>query len=137
MLSVGLNPSEAEVHDMFNEVDTNGKGAINFSEFLTSMSNMLSAFGPLKEPNDTNDSIGEIFNIFDKDGDKCISAAELQHVFSCLGVKLTDKEVDEVFKIMDHDNDGVINYEGRLISYLPNHLTVVLVPCRFLCHVES
>lgn len=42
---------------------------------------------------DTEDDIIEAFRVFDKDGNGTISAAELRHVMTNLGEKLTDEEV--------------------------------------------
>jgi hypothetical protein len=49
--------------------------------------------------------------VFDKDGNGFISAAELRHVMTNLGEKLTDEEVDEMIREADIDGDGQINYE--------------------------
>lgn len=35
MRSLGQNPSDTELQDMINEVDVDGNGTIDFSEFLT------------------------------------------------------------------------------------------------------
>ena len=48
---------------------------------------------------------------FDRDGNGFISAAELRHVMTNLGEKLTDEEVDEMIREADVDGDGQINYE--------------------------
>jgi hypothetical protein len=40
-----------------------------------------------------------------------ISAAELRHVMTNLGEKLTDEECDEMIREADVDGDGQINYE--------------------------
>jgi calmodulin len=40
----------------------------------------------------------QAFKVFDKDGNGFISAAELRHVMTNLGEKLTDEEVDEMIR---------------------------------------
>ena len=45
------------------------------------------------------------------DGNGFISAAELRHIMTNLGEKLTDEEVDEMIREADIDGDGQINYE--------------------------
>merc|ERR1719419_2175360 len=47
---------------------------------------------------DSEDEIKEAFKVFDKDGNGFISAAELRHVMTNLGEKLTDEEVDEMIR---------------------------------------
>lgn len=62
-----------------------------------------------------------------QDGNGYISAAELRHVMTNLGEKLTDEEVDEMIREADIDGDGQVNYEGEMsfISLQPK-------PPRFL-----
>lgn len=48
-----------------------------------------------------------------QDGNGYISAAELRHVMTNLGEKLTDEEVDEMIREADIDGDGQVNYEGE------------------------
>ena len=56
--------------------------------------------------------------MFDRDGNGFISAAELRHVMTNLGEKLTDEEVDEMIREADVDGDGQINYEESALRIL-------------------
>nr|AAA29509.1 calmodulin [Plasmodium falciparum]CAA40264.1 calmodulin [Plasmodium falciparum] len=104
MRSLGQNPTEAELQDMINEIDTDGNGTIDFPEFLTLMARKL-------KDTDTEEELIEAFRVFDRDGDGYISADELRHVMTNLGEKLTNEEVDEMIREADIDGDGQINYE--------------------------
>lgn len=61
---------------------------------------------------DSEEELREAFRVFDKDGNSFISAAELRHVMTNLGEKLTDEEVNEMIREADIDGDGQVNYDG-------------------------
>ena len=82
-----------------------GNGTIDFPEFLTMMARKM-------KDTDSEEELRESFRVFDKDGNGYISAAELRHVMTNLGEKLTDDEVDEMMKEADTNGDGQISYEG-------------------------
>ncbi len=56
-------------------------------------------------------------DLFFQDGNGFISAAELRHVMTNLGEKLTDEEVDEMIREADIDGDGQVNYEGEFTVF--------------------
>uniref|UniRef100_A0A2K5R5H0 EF-hand domain-containing protein n=1 Tax=Cebus imitator TaxID=2715852 RepID=A0A2K5R5H0_CEBIM len=95
MRPLGQNPTEAELQDMI----------IDFHEFLTMMARKM-------KDTDSEEEIREAFNVFEKDDNGYISAAEFRHgeKLTNLGEKLTD-EVDEIIREADIDDDGQVNYE--------------------------
>lgn len=121
MRSLGQNPSESELQDMINEVDADNNGTIDFpgtnhplvlfvpptmtdwyAEFLTMMARKM-------KDTDSEEEIREAFKVFDRDNNGFISAAELRHVMTSIGEKLTDDEVDEMIREADQDGDGRID----------------------------
>merc|ERR1711988_1703920 len=104
MRSLGQNPTDAELQGMINEVDADGNGTIDFPEFLSLMARKM-------KDTDTEEELIEAFKCFDKDGSGMISTAELRHVMSNLGEKITDEEMDEMVREANVDESGQLSYE--------------------------
>jgi EF-hand domain pair len=96
---------------------SSGNGTIDFPEFLTMMARKM-------KDTDSEEEIREAFRVFDKDGNGFISAAELRHVMTNLGEKLTDEEVDEMIREADIDGDGQVNYEGQSLLRLLSEMAL-------------
>ena len=75
------------------------------TEFLTMMARKM-------RDTDSEEEIREAFKVFDRDNNGFISAAELRHVMTSIGEKLTDDEVDEMIREADQDGDGRIDCES-------------------------
>ncbi|KAL1422440.1 hypothetical protein MTO96_022306 [Rhipicephalus appendiculatus] len=104
MRSLGQSPTEAELKDIIAELDVDGNGTVDFPEFLALMSKKA-------RTTNTEEEIREAFKVFDRDGKGFIPAAELRHVMTTLGEKLTNEEVDAMIREADVDGDGQINYD--------------------------
>merc|ERR1711971_720628 len=103
MRSMGQSPTEEELQEMIEEVDSNGNGTIEFSEFLSKMAGKM-AYSPSEK------EIYDAFRVFDKDGNGFISPAELRYVMTKMGQVITDEEVDQMIQEADLDGDGQVNY---------------------------
>ena len=51
--------------------------------------------------------------MFDKDEDGFLSVAELRHIMTSMGDKMTNDEVDDMVREADRDGKGKINYDGK------------------------
>lgn len=53
----------------------------------------------------------DAFNMFDADGDGCITVSELIKVLHAMGVMVTESEAKNMLDEVDTDNDGTIDLE--------------------------
>ena len=104
--SLGQYHTEAELQEIIFEINSDGNGTVDFSEFLTMMACKM------KENNNNEE-------IHDKEGNGFIPVAELNHAMTnLLGEKLTEEEVEEMIKEADSDGDGQVSYEDFKKIYL-------------------
>eukprot|EP00298_Acanthocystis_sp_HF-20_P011087 c19223_g2_i2.p1 GENE.c19223_g2_i2~~c19223_g2_i2.p1 ORF type:complete len:175 (-),score=56.71 c19223_g2_i2:28-477(-) len=101
--SLGTDPSESELQDLVNEVDVDGDGHIDFSEFLTMMAKKMAEV-------DEEAELREAFNLFDTDKNALISPYEFKQAMVKLGEKLSDAEIQALFKQADLNGDGYVDY---------------------------
>uniref|UniRef100_A0A7N0TUG2 EF-hand domain-containing protein n=1 Tax=Kalanchoe fedtschenkoi TaxID=63787 RepID=A0A7N0TUG2_KALFE len=109
--SLDQNPTEEELQDMITEIDMDGNGTIEFSEFLSLMAMKI-------KETDAEEELKEAFKVFDKDQNGYISATELRHAMINLGEKLTEDEVEQMIREADLDGDGQVNYEEFVIMMM-------------------
>jgi Ca2+-binding EF-hand superfamily protein len=103
-----------EVEAMLQEADTNNDKAINYEEFVT----WLPKYAPEKlkagimNSLATNkDVIRAVFRIWDANGDGMISAKELRTVLKTALPQFSDRQVNILLGVLDHDEDGCIEYD--------------------------
>lgn len=104
MRGLGQNPTEEEVKNMIDEVDSDGNGSIEFAEFLLLISNKL-------RTEDIQDEMNDAFKVFDKNGDGVLTPTELREMLEKFGEKMKQEDIDEFIRTADKDGDGRIDYE--------------------------
>ncbi|XP_017097503.2 calmodulin-1 [Drosophila bipectinata] len=102
--ALGRQPTDNEVQSIINEVDSDGNGSIDSEEFC----NVI-----LRKMRDTNveEELREAFRVFDKENNGYLSTTELKNVYTALGVKVGDDELEEMIREYDLDQDNHLNYE--------------------------
>jgi len=101
--ALGQNPTEADVRRLVQNQKTGGR--VSFETFLP----ILQAVSQ-KKISDTVEDFIEGLRHFDKDGNGFISSAELRHMLTSLGEKMTEEEVESLIHGQE-DSHGNINYE--------------------------
>ena len=89
---------------MIQEVDSDGNGKIEFSEFLSMMSRKMGT-------RSFNDEALEAFKVLDKDGSGSISESELRQIMNNIGEDVTDEEIKEMMNEADLDGDGQVSFK--------------------------
>ena len=98
---MGQNPTEDELLELVMEVDLDGNGTIDFTEFLEMMKKKASEADQMED-------LREAFKIFDADQDGYINISELKRVTCMLGSGLSREEMDEF--MAEADVVGIICY---------------------------
>ncbi|MCG8418422.1 MAG: EF-hand domain-containing protein [Proteobacteria bacterium] len=109
--SFGEAPSEDDVRDMIGVADTEGRGMIDLSAFITLMTQQV---GHLEQQGGQIDLLSEVKNSFamlDKDGDGYVTAVELRRMMDIMGEKISDDEIDEMIRAADTSGDGRVSYD--------------------------
>ncbi|XP_036743163.2 centrin-2 isoform X2 [Manis pentadactyla] len=107
MRALGFEPKKEEIKKMITEIDKEGTGKMNFSDFLTVMTQKMSE-------KDTKEEILKAFKLFDDDETGKISFKNLKRVAKELGENLTDEELQEMIDEADRDGDGEVNEQEFL-----------------------
>ncbi|KAG9510807.1 Myosin-2 essential light chain, partial [Fragariocoptes setiger] len=106
----GQNPTEAEVRKCCSQFKPDDR--ITFEMFLP----ILQAISKNRCTDRAEDFI-EGLRHFDKDGSGYISSAEMRHILTRLGEKMTEEEVEQLLAGQEN-SQGNINYEDFVLSVL-------------------
>lgn len=107
MRALGFEPKKEEIKKMISDIDKDGSGTIDFSEFLEMMTSKMSE-------RDSREEILKAFRLFDDDETGKISFRNLKRVAKELGENMTDEELQEMIDEADRDGDGEISEDEFL-----------------------
>ncbi|XP_066225843.1 myosin light chain 6B [Saccopteryx leptura] len=110
MRALGQNPTNAEVLKVLGnpKSDELKSRRVDFETFLP----MLQAVSKNRDQGTYEDYL-EGLRVFDKEGNGKVMGAELRHVLTTLGERMTEEEVETVLAGHE-DSNGCINYEAFL-----------------------
>lgn len=114
MHSLGKRISPQEAERMLAEYDVDGDMEIGVDEFLKMMARADSV-------QDSLAGIGEVFQVFDEDGDGYVTHDEFRQVLVSyndgLSEMLTAEQISRLIEMIDTDGDGQIDH-GEFTSFL-------------------
>lgn len=102
--SIGIKPSGDQIHALLANMDANGNGSVEFDELASILPEITG------EILNNEERLTEVFQLFDRDGNGYITAAELAGCMAKMGYPLTYSELTEIIKEADSDGDGVISF---------------------------
>merc|ERR1711883_41817 len=102
MRALGFEIKNEELKKMVSDVDNDGNGTIEFTEFLGMMTAKMGE-------KDTREDIEKVFKLFDDDSSSKITFKNLARVAEELGETIDDEELQDMINQADRDGDGAIN----------------------------
>ena len=102
-------------------IDQNGDGTIDLDEFLQHITAGTKR-DVIQKALIQRNGIRQLFNKYDKDGNGKITRDEFRKIAEDkFQAKLTPKQIDDLMKQADYNNDGTLDYEEyvKAFSYMP------------------
>merc|ERR1712168_1621728 len=108
MRAMGFRPTEEELKSLLEEIDEDGSGEIEFSEFCQLCATFL-----VEDPDieTMKRELKDAFGIYDKEGLGYITTETLRGLIGELLAPLTDEELDGIIEELDEDGSGSMDFD--------------------------
>jgi Ca2+-binding EF-hand superfamily protein len=111
LASMGRKLEPEDENEFLTIVDPRNAGRISKQNFLEGVETMFTI------PQSYIPEIQEAFEFFDKDNDGRISCKEFKQLLTKISDEYKEKDVDELFKLVDLDLDGYITIDEFINSW--------------------
>mmetsp|Transcript_26332 Transcript_26332/g.25514 ORF Transcript_26332/g.25514 Transcript_26332/m.25514 type:complete len:131 (+) Transcript_26332:972-1364(+) len=99
---LNLHLSDEEITKIFNDVDINENGTLEYSEFITACKN--------EEDLLTENKMITAFQMFNLEEKGSITVANIKEVLESFDQHISEEEIEEIMKTVDSDGSGSIDY---------------------------
>lgn len=101
-LHFGVSMTDEEVDEMFERIDIDGNGTIDYTEFVVAALEERQLL--------SNDKLEAAFKMFDADNSGALSPDEIKDVL-CFDATVDPKEIDRIIREVDINGDGEIQFD--------------------------
>eukprot|EP01130_Rhizamoeba_saxonica_P004333 TRINITY_DN1771_c0_g1_i3.p1 TRINITY_DN1771_c0_g1~~TRINITY_DN1771_c0_g1_i3.p1 ORF type:complete len:161 (+),score=52.91 TRINITY_DN1771_c0_g1_i3:16-498(+) len=114
--AVGGNPTQKEITSFADNVesDPDGNKQVDVDTMFAIVKDMLE----MNKGNNDQRAIEDAFRVFDNDGKNTIDMSIIGHILMSMGDNLTEEEVENLYKEIEIDADGNINYADMIAHIL-------------------
>lgn len=117
--ALGFTIEMEEFNLFFSFLDLDGSGSVNYKELLKKLrragvevrsqeeSGIIKLYQAINEKNFT---LKRAFEAIDTDSSNMISKGEMEQALLRIGIPITPDTVEYIFRMVDNDMDGTINY---------------------------
>lgn len=104
MTSLGFESKNGSIFQMISELDSDGNGNLDFSEWFSLMTTKIG-------DKNSRANYAKIFAMYDDERTGFLSAKNLRRVAETLGETISEQEIQELITRADLDQDGLVSEE--------------------------
>jgi len=104
---MGVKFSQSNLQEIFDEVDDDGSGELEFEEFTE----LAAKFLIEEDEEELKNELKEAFRIYDKQGEGFITTDTLKEILREIDNKLSEADLDGIIEEVDEDGSGTLDFD--------------------------